>query len=144
MSGLSSCILRMLLACRTVSGKSKVRTTAVSIMMASHHGTPQPWKVVSVAPSRLKSGSKRFLRVSIVRVPSSVAWELSGMRGYAPLLRRLLGWQGGARHARIGIDPTAEAGEEHQEGPEKERDKQWPVFSAVAAVARERLDRRGA
>jgi hypothetical protein len=54
----------------------------------------------------------------------------------ARYLRRMemLGRQGGARHARAGIDPAAEAGEEHQEGPEKERDKQGPVFAAVATV----------
>src|SRR5215213_4449517 len=105
MSGFRSCILRMLLTWRYVIGNSSVRTTMVSMTMASHHGAPQPWKVESVPPIRLNSGSRRFLKAS-------------------SMFRRFL-YLAGCRAARSPagtrpLHPAAETGEENDERAEKE------------------------
>src|SRR5215211_3165535 len=108
MSGFKSCILRMLLTWRYVMGKSNVRTTMVSMTMASHHGAPQPWKVESVAPIRLNSGSRRFLKKSsMFRRFLFRGLEVSGARS-----RTLAGTRP--------LHPAAEAGEENDERAEQE------------------------
>jgi hypothetical protein len=38
----------------------------VSIMMESHHGAPQSWKVESVPPMRTNNGSSMFRKKSIM------------------------------------------------------------------------------
>jgi hypothetical protein len=63
--------------------------------MESYQRAPQPWKVESVAPMRLKSGSRRFLKVSIMLVPSVVSKRPSKRvrAWYVPLLRRMDRWR---------------------------------------------------
>src|SRR5919112_6832443 len=89
-------------------GNSSVRTMTVSIMMASHHGAPQPWKVESVAPIRLNKGSRRFLKKSsmfrrfLFHGPGSVRCAVPRSAGKRTL------------------HPAAEAGEEDDERGEQE------------------------
>src|SRR5919199_1551733 len=64
-SGLRSCMARMLLTCLTVSGKRMLRTTTVSIAMESHQGAPIPsWKYSSTWPMTETTGLKRFWKKS--------------------------------------------------------------------------------
>src|SRR5215218_2816950 len=80
----------------------------VSIMMASHHGAPQPWKVKSVAPMRLNSGSRRFLKKSsMFRRFLFRGLKVSGVRS-----RTLAGTRP--------LHPATEAGEEYDERACKE------------------------
>src|SRR5215203_4396566 len=75
-------------------------------MMANHHGAPQPWKVESVAPIRLNSGSRRFLKKSSI---FRRFLYLAGCLVHGPAL-----WRARPLH------PAAEAGEENDERAEKE------------------------
>jgi hypothetical protein len=64
-SGLRSCIARMLLTCLTVRGNSRVRTTTVNNAMESHQGVPSvSWKYSNTTPRTSTTGLKRFAKKS--------------------------------------------------------------------------------
>src|SRR5215208_4927600 len=101
----------------------------VSMTMASHHGAPQPWKVESVAPMRLNSGSRRFLKKSsMFRRFLFHGLEVSGVRS-----RTLAG-------KTRPLHPATEAGEEYDERAQKECYKDGKVArlasNAVVYVCR--------
>jgi hypothetical protein len=81
---------------------------------------------------RLKSGSKRFLSVSIMRDPST--FSARSVEGRCA--RTALGQERrGATSALVDLDPAAEAREEDEEGSEQERDEQRPAFALLPAGA---------